>query len=294
MKYLFVVNPTAGRGDGLKRGEQIQKLATLWGMDYQMVFTNKPGQGYDLAQKGVAEGAEVLIAVGGDGTVNEVMRGIIDADKIQKVQMGVIPAGTGNDLVRTLNIPFDVEEALQVIERGKAKMLDLGKVQGEYFINVAGIGFDAAVGEEINLNVKMLKGTAAYLYGVFKMLFQYKSPQITIRIDDTVLEGRYFLVAIANAKYYGGGMMIAPDAEVADGLYDVIVVKDVKQLEVIRVLPTIFRGNHISHPAVKVYRGKKIQLDSSERVLVQTDGEIRGTLPMTFELEPEVFPMIVP
>lgn len=294
MRYLFVVNPTAGRGDGLKRGEQIQKFATLWGMDYQIVYTNHPGQGYDLAKKGVVEGAEVLIAVGGDGTVNEVMQGVIDADGVQKIYMGIIPAGTGNDLARTLEIPFDVEEALRVVEQGKIKMLDLGKVQGEHFINVAGIGFDAAVGEEINLNVKKLKGTAAYIYGVFKMLLQYKSPQITIRIDETVLKGRYFLVAIANAKYYGGGMMIAPDAEVADGYYDVVVVKDVKQLEVIKVLPSIFRGKHISHPAVQVYRGKKIQLESNERVLVQTDGEIRGTLPMTFELESKVFPVIVP
>ncbi|AZR74287.1 hypothetical protein BBF96_13275 [Anoxybacter fermentans] len=294
MRFLFIVNPIAGRGEGKKKWEQIKVVVEELKLDYEVVFTGEPGESVFLAEEGVAKGFDVLVAVGGDGTVNEVVRGIIEAGAKGDVKLGIVPAGTGNDLVRTLDIPFNIKEAVHVLKNGHVKNIDLGKVNGDYFLNVVGIGFDAAVAEEINNNIRWLKGTAAYLYGIFKMIFQYKSPEMVIKIDDRELEGRFFLVAIANAKYYGGGMMIAPDADPADGLFDICVIKDVSQMEVLKVLPALFKGNHVKHPAVKVYRGRKVFVKSKKRVLVQADGELKGTVPMSFEIEAKTFPVLVP
>lgn len=294
MRYRFIVNPIAGRGDAQRKWPKVQEAIERLKMDYEVVFTGAPGEGVFLAKEGVAQGFDALVAVGGDGTVNEVVRGIIESGAKGKAILGIIPCGTGNDLVRTLDIPVDLEEAVQILKNGHVEPLDLGKVNGDYFINVVGVGFDAAVAYEINMNVRRLKGTAAYLYAVLKTLFSYKSPQMIVRIDDQVLEGRYFLIAIANGKYYGGGMKIAPDARPADGVFDICAVGDVNRLEVIKMLPKIFTGAHLSHPKVKVYRGRKVMVESTERVIVQADGELKGTLPMGFEIEANTFPVLVP
>lgn len=294
MRYRFIVNPIAGRGDAQRKWSRIKEVAERLKMDFDTVFTSGPGEGVCLAREGVAAGFDALVAVGGDGTVNEVVRGIIESGGKGKTTLGIIPCGTGNDLVRTLNIPLEIEESVQVLKNGHIEHLDLGRVNGKYYMNVVGIGFDATVADEINMNVRRLKGTMAYLYAVLKTLFTYKSPKMTVQIDDTVLEGQYFLVAIANGKYYGGGMQIAPNAWPADGVFDICVVENVKRMEVVKMLPKIFKGEHLGHPAVKVYRGRKVMVESMERVLVQADGELMGTLPMGFELEPNVFPVLVP
>ncbi len=236
----------------------------------------------------------MLVAVGGDGTVNEVVRGIIESGGKGTVKLGIIPAGTGNDLVRTLNIPIITKEAVQVLINGHVKCLDLGKINGDYFVNIVGIGFDGAVANEVNRDVRWLKGKYAYMYAILKMLITYKSPMMKITIDDQILEGRYFLVAVGNAKYYGGGIKILPDADPVDGLFDICVVEDIPKREVLKVLPKMSQGRHVDYPPVKIYRGKKIKVDSTERVLIQADGELKGTLPMEFEVEANIFPVLVP
>lgn len=294
MKYRFIVNPIAGRGDAQRKWPLVQAAADRLQMDYEVVFTGAPGEGVFLAKEGVAQGFDALVAVGGDGTINEVVRGIIESGAKGKTILGIIPCGTGNDLVRTLKIPTDLEAAVQILKDGHVEQMDLGKVNGDYFVNVVGVGFDAAVAYEINMSVRKLKGTAAYLFAVVKTLLSYKSPQMTVRIDDQVLDGKYFLIAIGNGRFYGGGMQIAPHAQPSDGLFDICVVEDVKRLEVMKMLPKIFGGNHLSHPAVKVYRGRKVKMEARERVMVQADGELKGTLPMGFEIEPNAFPVLVP
>lgn len=294
MRYLFIVNPVAGRGEAYKKWSVIKKEAEEELLDYDVVFTSEPGEGVFLAKAGVAKGFQVLVAVGGDGTINEVIRGIIEAGNSHQVKLGVIAAGTGNDLIRTLGIPADVKKAVQVLKNAREEKIDLGKINGDYFINTVGIGFDGAVAYEINTNVKWLKGTLAYLYGVLKTLIKYRSPKMLIKIDEQIYEGRYFLVAIANGKYYGGGMMIAPDANVTDGLLDIVVIKDLPKLEVLKVFPKIFSGKHIQHSKAEVYRGKKIYLESSERVLIQADGELKGILPMGFSLEQQILSILMP
>ncbi len=294
MRYFFIVNPIAGRGECKEKWRLIKEEVEQVGLDYEVAFTRAPGDGVFLAKEGIEKGFDILVAVGGDGTINEVIKGIIQEDMGHKIYLGIIAAGTGNDLVRTLNIPQNISAAVEVLQKANVQIIDMGRVNGDYFINVVGVGFDGAIAYEVNHNVKWLKGTAAYLYGVLKVLFQYKSPQMRIQIDDLILEGKYILVAIANGKYYGGGMMIAPGAEIDDGQFEIVVVEDVDKLEVLKVLPTIFKGNHIKHPAVRVYHGKKVYLHSPEKVLIQADGELKGTLPMGFELKSQALSVLIP
>lgn len=294
MKYLFIVNPVAGRGDGKEKWIDAEKIVKRMGLEYEVAFTQAPGNGVFLAKDGVARGFDTLVAVGGDGTINEVVRGIIESGTKGVTNLGIIPCGTGNDLVRALHIPMDIEQAVAILHKAHVKRIDLGRVNGDHFLNVVGIGFDAAVAYEINANIKKLKGTAAYIYGVFKVLMLYRSPQMVIKIDDEVLKGKYFLVAIGNGRYYGGGMQICPTAEPDDGLLEICVVKEVPALEVVRMLPSIFKGNHIRHRAVKIYRGKSVSVESQEIVQVQADGELKGKLPMDFAIEPGAFSVLVP
>ena len=294
MKYLFIVNPVAGRGDGLEKWDQVKTTALKAGLNFDAVFTEAPGHAVSLAKEGMQKGYDTVVACGGDGTINEVVRGIHEYGVRRQVNLGIVPCGTGNDLVRALNIPLNIEKAVEILKNARVQNLDIGMIEGKYFMNVVGIGFDGAVANEINKNVKKLKGTAAYLYAVFKVLMQYRSPEMVINIDGEILKGRYFLVAIGNGQYYGGGMKILPTAVPADGLLEVCVVRDVPAIEVIRMLPSIFKGNHIGHRAVKIYRGKRITVESKEEVIVQADGELLGALPMTFDLEAGAFPVLVP
>ncbi|MCK4259413.1 MAG: diacylglycerol kinase family lipid kinase [Halanaerobiales bacterium] len=294
MKYQFIINPIAGGGLAKKKWEEIKRVVETENLNYEVVVTSSSGDAVFIAKKGVEKGFDVLVAVGGDGTVNEVVQGIIESGGKGSVKLGIIPAGTGNDLVRTLNIPTHAEEAVKVLKNGHVKNIDLGKINGDYFINIVGIGFDGAVANEINRDVRWLKGSSAYIYAILKTLLTYKSPKMKITIDDLILKGRYFLVAIGNARYYGGGIKILPDANPSDGLFDICVVEDIPRIEVLKMLPKMSKGKHLDHSAVKIYRGKKIKVDSDEKVLVQADGELKGALPMEFEVEANVIPVLVP
>lgn len=293
MRYLFIVNPTAGRGDTEEKWEEVKGLIEDIGLDYQVFFTEAPGEAVFLASEGVKSGFDVLVAVGGDGTVNEVIRGIKEVKHAHDVKLGIIPTGTGNDLIRSLEIPKDIREALRIVKKGHTQRIDLGKIDNGYFLNVVGVGFDAAVANEVNTNINFLTGTAAYIYGVFKMIFKYKSHQMKISIDDKVYSGRYFLVAVANGKYFGGGLKIAPQADPSDGYFNICLIREVSQMEVVKVLPSVFNGNHINHPAVNFYKGKRVKIESAEEVLVQADGELKGTLPVTFEIQEKAISILV-
>ncbi|MHB1420540.1 MAG: diacylglycerol/lipid kinase family protein [Bacillota bacterium] len=289
MKALLIVNPAAGRGRAKRSYLTLENILKKK-MDLDSVFTGGTGEATDIARKAVHEGYELLIVVGGDGTLHEVVNGAIGSPAV----IAVIPTGTGNDFARSLGIPRNSIQAAQLVNEGKIRVIDVGLAGNEYFINVAGLGFDAQVAKEVNKGTGCLSGTPAYLYAVIKVLLQFRAQPVTLILDGKELDYRVLVVAVANARYYGGGMLIAPEASMDDGLLDVCIVEELSRLAFLKAFPSLFSGTHIKHPKVKTYRAKVVEIigPGSRQLPVHTDGELLGTGPVTFKIIPRALRVI--
>jgi diacylglycerol kinase (ATP) len=282
MKSAFaIVNPVAGRGAATRAWKHLSTH-----VEWESATTEGPGHARTLAEAAVHEGYERVIAVGGDGTLSEVANGVAGS----ATALGIIPAGTGNDIATNFGIPRDPRKAAQLAERGPAEPIDLCTVETQqssrYFMNVAGFGFDAEVAWRVNRLPKFGGGTLPYLAGVLQTLWQYRSPRMRIQIDGQLLDQKTFLVAVGNCPSYGGGMRIVPEARPDDGLVDVCVVTDLSRAQVLRLLPSLYSGGHVRHPAVKMFRCHSVTVDADVRVQCQADGELVGDLPARFGIHP--------
>ncbi|MDR3689529.1 MAG: diacylglycerol kinase family lipid kinase [Fimbriimonas sp.] len=249
-----------------------------------------PGSGSALARAAAEDGAEIVAAAGGDGTVGDVVNGLVGSNAIA----AVIPMGTGNDLARALGIGTSVTNGIDAIIFGSPRRIDLGKIGCGYFVNIAGCGFDAEVARRVNYGFQRLRGTAAYLAAVAQTLAQFKPADVQIEIDGKRFEHTAMLCAVANATSYGGGMRVAPEAKLDDGAFDIIVVGDVTPLEFLRAFPRVFKGTHLSHPKVYAYRGTKVTVRSSTALPVLADGEEIGSTPVEFGIVPAGIDFMVP
>lgn len=228
----------------------------------------------------------MVVAAGGDGTIHAVAQGLINTN----VPLGILPMGTGNDLARTLGIPSDPVLAAGLLFDHEPLPMDAVRFRCSgsegYSLNIAGVGFDATVAQRINDGFRFLRGTTAYLAAVLQCLTTYRPVQLSITFDGETFESDAMLCAVANARFYGGGMQIAPNAKVDDGLIDVVVVGGVSKLEFLRQFPRVFKGTHLSHPAVRSFRGKSVLIGSNEPIPVLADGEIVGLTPVEFKVVP--------
>lgn len=275
---FFVVNPAAGRGRAGKAWQQIQEALRGIG-EWDFACTTGPGQATELARRAAERGYRRVVALGGDGTVLEVLNGILGT----AAALGIVPAGTGNDYAREAGIPFKPLAAARFAMTGPELATDVGEVtlakRRTYFLNVAGAGFDAEVARAVNRFPKFLGGTVPYLLGLAKTLWQYRSVPMAIRVDGRDLSRPVFLAAAGLSRTFGGGMRILPDARVDDGLLDLCLVRDLPALEVLRLVPKVYRGAHKGHPRVELLRCRQVEFEPARPVAVQADGEVLGTLP---------------
>lgn len=272
-KIIFVVNPVAGggRAKGLipKIKEQMHSRTT----DYEIVISQKPKDAIEIAKDALNKGYENLVAVGGDGTVNEVALSILESGR---GILGIIPSGTGNDLARSLKIPFDPEQALNTIWAGQYKKIDVGMVNGRPFLNIASIGFDSAVVKNTEKIKKRVKSKLAYIIGILVTLIGFKDIKVKLQTDDQTIDENLLLVAVGNGKYYGGGLKVLPMAIVEDGYFHICIVKKMPKLQFLLLLPTIIKGNHVRLTKyVQIYKTKKAQIDIYDRAYLNMDGEIK-------------------
>ncbi|MHB8756613.1 MAG: diacylglycerol/lipid kinase family protein [Bacillota bacterium] len=282
MSTLVIVNRLAGHGRAAGIWEQIRPVLLARGSEYEWVETLRPGHATELARDAVSRGFQRVIALGGDGTVHETVNGLA----LSPIVLGVIPAGTGNDFAKTLALPRNPAQALAAIDSGRVRRIDLARANDRYYMNVAGVGFDAEVAGEANRIPKYIKGAFGYVVSIFRVLPRYSPVSLRIDLDGRILEQPCLLVSAGNGRYYGGGLKICPEAIPDDGLLDVIVGGDLGKAETLAVLPRVFVGTHITHPKVKTYRAVKVRIESPVPLLVQADGEIIGQTPVTFELIP--------
>jgi diacylglycerol kinase (ATP) len=290
MSYAkLIYNPMAGRMRARQLLPEISHTLQSLGMTTDVVQTRAPGDAIQLAQHARNEGFALVIAVGGDGTVNEVANGLLAAagDEIAG-RLGIIPVGTGNDFFKVLCPNADWRAACRRIAQGQVRRIDVARVNERVFINNVGIGFDAQVGIEAQ-KIRWLRGQAVYLAALARnMLFTYRTPQVTLQLDDQLLKQPITMCTIGNGRCSGGGFWVTPQAELDDGLLDVCVVNALSKPKMLALVPRVMQGTHIHDQAVRIVHARHITITSGEPLPVHADGEILYT--DTHRLDIEVMP----
>ena len=277
---LFIVNPAAGNG----RAASALANASFSG-PAEIVYTSSPGDGVRLAHQSALEGFSPVVAVGGDGTVHEVVNGLMQAP--DRPPLGIVAAGGGNDTVRSLGLPKRPSEAIRLAWSDHSAAIDIGRCNSRYFINVGGAGLDTIVAAAVNASHgRFAHGKLGYIVQALRELRHYVNAEYRITLDGEVVETPAILVAVANLRYFAGGMKIAPAADPTDGLLDVWIGRDISRLEALMLFPAIFAGQHGRHPRVTHHRVRLVRIESPAPLDVQLDGEIVETLPATFEVFP--------
>lgn len=295
-----IINPAAGASSTFRKWPQIKQLLKHIGLSFDYQYTECSGHAIELAYEAASDGYRYLVAVGGDGTINEVANGMLNTQNAGKTSLGVINTGTGSDFVRSLHLPRDYAQACPVLKSGSRMRVDVGvaefykdgKQVKRYFMNSAGIGFDAEAANATNRIPKFIKGTIPYLMGLASTLCKYHNKNVKLSLGDGVEEQKVLSVVIANGRYFGGGMLIAPKAELSDSLFDVLTIGDMSKFDLLKSFPTIYKGTHIYHPKVCVQRTNQISVESEERLLIQADGEIIGEGPAKFSIVPSALSVV--
>ena len=295
-KIAIILNPTSGRGRGGKLREVICKLmnsaanASPHPIEWKILQTTARGDATRLAKHASDEGANIVAAAGGDGTCGEVVNGIAGG----RAAFGVIPVGTGNDFARTIGVYGDLETAIDNLFSNHARMVDLGKIGNRWFLNVAGCGFDAKVAERVNRGYRHLNDSMAYVAGVLQTLISFKSPHFILTMDGSTYESDGMLCTIANASSYGGGMRVAPQAEIDDGVLDICFLKHAGRIEFLRAFPRVFKGEHVTHPKVRMFRAMRGRVETIPPMPILVDGEVIGETPVDFEIVPHILKVMTP
>ena len=285
----IIANPTAGRGDGQEYLKQIKELAQKGGTGHEILVTRYPGHASKLARSAAEAGSQLIIVLGGDGTISEVVNGVVG----HRLSLGVVSVGTGNDFARTLRLPLrNPQQAWNVIQGGGTRRLDLGECDGRYFISSFGVGFPVDAIRATG-RIRFLKGSAAFLLGVVRALWQLQSVPIRIEFDDSSIEKNCALVLVQNTPYLGGGLCVAPRASVDDGFLDVVVVETLGRLRVLANLPRVYRGRHENHPKFSAFKAKKVIISSPEKLRTMCDGDLRGCTPSRITVHPGALKVIV-
>jgi YegS/Rv2252/BmrU family lipid kinase len=298
-RTVFLVNPASANGATGRRWPELAHRASALGLEGDALFSERPGHLRELARRAADEGAGLVVAVGGDGTVNEVASGLVGSGS----DLAVLPRGTGVDFVRTYGIPSDLDGAVAVALHGGTREIDAGRVgfrawSGEpgkaWFVNVAGVGMSGAVARRTNESSKALGGKVSYLWSTFAVFSRWQNTEVRVTVDVEHRSGPMHEVIVANGRYLGGGMKMCPDASPDDGLFDVLLIGDVTKLDLIRTMPKIYRGTHLPHPKAELLRGAAVTVDADEPLPVQLDGEQPGTTPVRFELVDRAVRLRVP
>jgi diacylglycerol kinase (ATP) len=301
LKTQVIVNPESNKGRTRRRWGEIKEALYAFLKEFKYEFTEKPSQAIDISRAAIRDGSELIVAVGGDGTINEIANGFFDGKDIinPKTVMGIVPSGTGCDFIRSLHIPTNLKRAMQVIVQAPSPRIDIGRAkfqthagseEARYFLNVADFGFGGEVLERMNQN-RAKRKAASYLKSTLATFFQYKNKRIRLKIDgEEIPRGEYLIGAISNGRIFGKGMKIAPNARLDDELFDIVLVKGMKAWEFLRNVWKLYAGTHLSHPKISLIQGKKIEAipeDPNENILIEIDGEQVGKLPATFEIVPK-------
>jgi YegS/Rv2252/BmrU family lipid kinase len=268
-KYMLIVNPEAGSGKTMKVLPQIENILRTKKIEYEFHFTQEPKHATELVKE-IGNKFDVLVAIGGDGTINEIINGVPDI----KIPFGMIPIGTGNDFARSCSIPYDsVEEAIQILLNNDVKNIDVGEVNGRKFVNVLGMGFEG----QANWNgrkLQFIKGAFRYILAIGYTLIAFKRIPMKITLDRKKLDDDIYLVSVGNGWNVGGGLQLTPKAKLDDGVFDVCYIKEISRWRVISNFTKLSNGRITELDEIEMFQAKRIKVESTNTIPFHFDGEI--------------------
>ncbi len=294
LDVTVVINPVAGRGAGLRARRIIAAVLGDAGMRVVEAIAAAPGQAEAHAERAAREGCDIVVAAGGDGTLHEVVNGLLRGRPDRPPPLAVVPAGTANIFARALNLPTDLEAAARLIVDGARQRIDLGQVNGRYFVTVAGIGFDAELVRIAARWPRWINGKARHVLAGVLRLATYRAVDADIQMDGRQWTERLFLLAAANTSWYGGGVHIAPHARIDDGRLAVVYIKAINPLRAVGLLLQTLSGRHLSHPRVGFADAERIHVASDIPLPVHADGEDVGNTPAAIRCIPDALEVLVP
>ena len=304
-KICIVVNPVSANKTTAREWPLFEKVLSDAGFEFEAVLTEYPGHAAELTRKALKLGYNTIMSVGGDGTMNEVVNGFFENDRLidENSRLVVFSRGTGCDFVRSLGINRNIEDLLAILKRNREKQIDVGRLSlvraegnmpARYFLNVADTGIGAETANRVNMHSKRLSGFLSFMLGTLSTVVLYKNQNFEVVIDDKIhLNGIMNSVIVANGKFFGGGMMVAPDAVLDDGVFDIIILGNLSKYDIIKSFPLIYKGKHMNHPKLKYYRGSKVKVTSGGKGLIEADGEIPGRADAVFELMPKALKILI-
>ncbi len=303
MNHLFIVNPLAGKGKPLKLIPVIEDVfRSRPNEKYTIELVKGPGHASSIAGEYMDKGIDRIYSVGGDGTLNTIVNGIMRNRHRESCTLAAIPAGSGNDFIKSLQTGDSLyrsdspDELLIRTMDGREKTIDVAKVNEDFYINIASLGFDGEVADMTNKlkRIPLYAGKFAYLSGVFFTLVKCTRHRLSINIDGHVMDEEVLLTAVANGKYYGGGMKAAPNADISDGLLEICLIKRIGRLKIIMLLPKFIKGLHGSIPEVSFHKAARVEVTCHDKTPVNIDGEVKFAKKAVFEIIPAAIRFVVP
>lgn len=289
--YCVIFNPTAGAGRSYKAMQTVERILKERNVEFTIIQTQYKAHAVSLARDAIGKGYDGIISVGGDGTLLEIASVLHSTGET----LGVIPAGTGNDFRRAIGIPRDPAEALEIILAGKKRKVDIGRLgEDRYFLNVAGTGFDVEVIKNTEKVRRTFTGSLAYLLGIFLSVFAYKSVTIDVTINGQTFRRNVLLIAIANGKCYGGGLNVAPDADVADSLFNVLIINRISNWRILLELPKMQKGQISKIPGHELFTCSELHISSDKPLRFNLDGEVYGQTPARLSVVPQSISVFCP
>jgi YegS/Rv2252/BmrU family lipid kinase len=288
MPLTLLVNPASAHGRTLKLLPRVEQELDAARIVFRVERTRGLEDGVERALQAV-EAGEVPVVISGDGLVGAIGGAMAGSE----TPLGIVPGGRGNDLARVLGIPDDPAEAVAVLAAGEARRIDVGEANGKRFLCIASVGFDSEANRLAN-ETGFLRGNLVYAYAAVRTLLGWKPARFTVRVGGERVRFSGYSVAVANSRAFGGGMFIAPDAELDDGEFDIVTIGDVSKLRFVGNLPKVFKGTHVEEDDVRVFRAPKLELTASRPFPVYADGEHLTDLPVSLRVLPRALSVLVP
>jgi len=290
-KTILILNPSASRGTAIFQKEKIESALKEKGIEADIFISDSAEDIEKATESFIKQGYTNFIGAGGDGTLHYMAQKLANTDR----NLGIIPVGSGNDIIKTFNIKPDIDESIKIIKNNNIRRIDLGLFNKKiYYIGIAGSGFDSEVTRFANETRLPIKGEARYNFAVYKTLATFKPRIFEIKYNNTSESLNTMMMTVSNLRYYGGGMKIAPEADPYDSKFDICIIGAMPIIKFIKSFPSVYAGTHLSIPYVKYFKAEKVEINCEKKFEVYGDGEYIGNLPASFEVSPKSLNIFLP